>query len=58
VRPARHFHAIVGVVWFTALIPPPAIAFLRVHVYTLAIVALAVFQYGLLRRLSKLRAES
>jgi len=58
VMPARRFHAIVALVWVTALVPPPVIAFLRVHVYTLAIVALAVFQYGLLRRLSRLRTES
>jgi hypothetical protein len=33
--------------------PAPVIAFVRVHVYTLAIAALALFQYRLLSRLSK-----
>jgi len=47
------FYAIVAVVYLTALIPAPVIAYLRVHLYTLAIAALAVFQYRLLRRLSK-----
>jgi hypothetical protein len=49
----RRFYAIVAVVYLTALIPAPVIAFLRVHLYTLAIAALALFQYWLLSRLSK-----
>ena len=50
------FYAIVTAVYLTALIPAPVIAFLRVHLYTLAIAALAAFQYRLLSRLSKARA--
>ena len=53
VRSTGRFHAIVAVVYLTALIPAPVTAFLRVHLYTLAIAALAVFQYRLLSRLSK-----
>ncbi len=49
----RWFYAIVAVVYLTALIPAPVIDLLRVHLYTLAIAALASFQYRLLRRLSK-----
>lgn len=56
VRWTRRFYAIVAIVYATALIPAPVIAFLRVHLYTLAIAALAVFQYRLLSRLSKLSA--
>jgi hypothetical protein len=56
VRWTRRFHAIVAVVFLTALIPAPVTAFLRVHLYTLAIAALALFQYRLLSRLSKVRA--
>ena len=52
VRWPRRFYAIIAVVYVTALIPAPVIAFLRVHLYTLAIAALALFQYRLLRRLS------
>ncbi len=52
----RRFHAIVAVVYLTALIPAPVIDYLRVHLYTVAIAALAVFQYRLLSRLSKSRA--
>ena len=51
------FHAVVAVVYFTSLIPAPVIAYLRVHLYTLAIAALALFQYRLLSRLSKARAR-
>ena len=50
---ARRFYAIVAVVYLTALIPAPVIAFSRVHPYTAAIAALALFQYRLLSRLSK-----
>jgi len=56
VRWTRRFYAIVAVVYLTALIPAPVIAYLRVHLYTLAIAALAVFQYRLLSRLSKMSA--
>jgi len=56
VRWTRHFYAMVAVVYFTALIPAPVIAYLRVHLFTLAITALAVFQYRLLNRLSKVNA--
>ena len=52
-RWTRRFYAIVAIVYLTALVPAPVIAYLRVHVYTLAIAALAVFQYRLLRHLSK-----
>ena len=47
------FYAIVAVVYLTALIPSPVIAHLRVHLYTLAIAGLALFQYRWLRHLSK-----
>ena len=47
----RRFHVVIAVVYLTALIPAPAIAYLRVHLYTLAIAALALFQYRLLGRL-------
>jgi hypothetical protein len=50
-RLSGRFHAIVALVFFSAMIPLPAIVFLRVHVYTLAIAALAVFQYRLFSRL-------
>ena len=53
---SRHFYAIVVMVYLTALIPAPVIAYLRVHLYTLAIAAFAVFQYRLLSRLSKMSA--
>jgi hypothetical protein len=53
IRSIGRFHAIVAMVYLTALIPAPVTAFLRVHLYTLAIAALAVFQYRLLSRLSK-----
>lgn len=53
VRWTRRFYAIVAALYLTALIPAPVIAYLRVHLYTLAIAALAVFQYRLLSRLSK-----
>jgi hypothetical protein len=53
VRSTRRFHAMVAAVYLTALIPAPITAFLRVHLYTLAIAAFAVFQYRLLSRLSK-----
>ena len=53
VRWTRRFYAIVAVVYLTALIPAPVIAYLQVHLYTLAIAALALFQYRLLSRLSK-----
>jgi hypothetical protein len=52
----RRFYAIVVMVYLTALIPAPVIACLRVHLYTLAIAAFAVFQYRLLSRLSKTSA--
>ena len=52
----RRFYAVVAVVYLTALIPAPVIAYLRVHLYTLAIAALALFQYRLLSRLSKATA--
>lgn len=48
----RRCYAIIAVVYLTALIPASVIAYLRVHLYTLAIAALAVFPYRLLRRLS------
>jgi Glycosyltransferase family 87 len=51
------FYAMVAVVYLTALIPAPFIAYLRVHFYTLAITVLAVFQYKLLRLLSKTSAN-
>ena len=47
------FYAIVAAVYLTSLIPAPVIVLLRVHLYTLAITALALFQYRLLSRLSK-----
>jgi hypothetical protein len=50
------FYAIVAAVYLTALIPAPIVALLRIHLYTLAIAALALFQYGLLSRLPKLSA--
>jgi hypothetical protein len=53
VRTIGRFHAIVAAVYLTALIPAPVTAFLRVHLYTLAIAALALFQYRLLARLPK-----
>jgi hypothetical protein len=56
VRWTRRFYAIVAAVYLTALIPAPVIAYLRVHLYSLAIAALAVFQYRLLSRLSKASA--
>jgi hypothetical protein len=56
-RLTARFHAVVAVVYLTSLIPAPVIAYLRVHLYTLAIAALAVFQYRLLRSLSKARAR-
>ncbi len=46
----RRFYAIVAVVYVTALIPAPVIAYLHVHLYTFAIAALAAFQYRLLSR--------
>jgi hypothetical protein len=46
----RRFYAIIALVYLTALIPAPVIAYLRVHLYTLAIAALALFQYRLLSR--------
>jgi Glycosyltransferase family 87 len=49
----RQFYAILTVVYLTALIPAPVIAYLRVHLYTLAVTALGFFQYRLLSRLSK-----
>jgi len=52
----RRFYAIIVMVYLTALIPAPVIAYLRVHLYTLAIAAFAVFQYRLLSRLSKTSA--
>jgi hypothetical protein len=56
VRWTWHFYAIVAVVYLAALIPAPIIAYLRVHLYTLAIAALALFQYRLLSRLSRVSA--
>jgi hypothetical protein len=56
-RLTARFHAVVAVVYLTSLIPAPVIAYLRVHLYTLAIAALAVFQYRLLRSLSKANAR-
>jgi len=53
VRWKRRFYALVAIVYLTALIPAPVIAYLRVHMYTLAIAVLAGYQYQLLRRLSK-----
>jgi len=52
----RSFYGIIAGVYLTALIPAHVIAFLHVHLCTLAIAALAVFQYRLLSRLSKGRA--
>jgi hypothetical protein len=43
-------------VYLTVLIPASVIAYLKVHLYTLAIAALAVFQYRLLHRFSKRNA--
>ena len=51
----RRFYIIIAVVYLTALIPAPVIAYLRVQLYTLAIAALALFQY---RLLSSLRHET
>ncbi len=50
------FYAIVAAVYLTALIPAPVIAYFRVHLYTLAIAALALFQYRLLSRPPKVSA--
>ena len=52
----QRFYAIVAMVYLTALIPASVIAYLRVHLYTLAIVAFAAFQYRLLSRVSKTSA--
>jgi len=48
VKLAPRFHAMVAFVYFAALVPAPAIAFLQVHPYTLALAALTVFQYRVL----------
>jgi hypothetical protein len=47
----RRLYVVIAVVYLTALIPAPALAYLRVHLYTVAIAALALFQYRLLSRL-------
>jgi hypothetical protein len=46
----------VAMVYLTALIPAPLTAYLRVNLYTLAITAFAVFQFRLLRYVSKVPA--
>lgn len=48
----RGFYVIIAAVYLTALIPAPVTGYLRVQLYTLALAALAVLQYRLLRRLS------
>ena len=46
----RRFYALIAAVYLTALIPAPVIAYVRVHLYTLAVAALGLFQYRLLSR--------
>lgn len=52
----RRFYAIVALVYLTALIPAPVTAYLRIHLYTLAIAGLALFQYRLLSRLAQMNS--